>query len=150
MQQKQHALNWFYDMVDKGAMNPLNPDLSLVPMDILSEIYWDTDPDGEVIPSGTAANVSGLLFIACLYALERQKGQGVNREVTVRASEAIPAMKQFLILAGLEILRRDGLLNYHTSGGWHNGESEILISDLKPDILSLGISPPFKTFYNFN
>ncbi|PIP39034.1 MAG: hypothetical protein COX19_09385 [Desulfobacterales bacterium CG23_combo_of_CG06-09_8_20_14_all_51_8] len=137
-------------MVEKGAMNPLNPDLSLVPMDILSEFYWDALPDGDILPSQTAVNVSNFLFIACLFVLERQKGHGMPKEVTARASEAIMAMDRLLILAGLETLRREGLLNYHTNGGWHNGEGEILISNLRPDTVGLGISPLFKTFFNFN
>jgi len=150
MQQEQIEIQWFVNMVKTGILNPLNPDLSLVPTDILSEFYWDTQPDGEIIPSKAAVNVSYFLFISCKIALENNLCQGLPRELTAKASEIVIAIDRFLILAGLEKLRREGLLNYRTNGGWHNGEGEILISGLHPDAIGLGISPFLKTFFNFN
>jgi|AMWB02.1.fsa_nt_gi hypothetical protein len=150
MQQEQHEIQWFVDMVNKGVLNPLNPDLSLVPTDILSEFYWDTLPDGDIVPSQSAVNVSYFLFISCKIAMENNLCKGLPRELTAKASEVFMATDRFLILAGLEKFRREGLLNYHTNGGWHNGGGEILISGLQPDAIGLGISPFLKTFFNFN
>lgn len=149
-QREKQELQWFMNMVEKGALNPLNPDLSLVPTDILSEFYWDTLPDGEIVPSQTAVNVSYFLFISCKGVMEKKLNQHMPRELTVKANEVFMALDRFLILAGLENLKREGLLNYHTNGGWHNGEGKILISNLQPDAIGLGISPFLKTFFNFN
>jgi hypothetical protein len=41
MQHEKNALNWFVQMVKTVAMNPLALDMSKIPDDILSQLYWD-------------------------------------------------------------------------------------------------------------
>jgi hypothetical protein len=40
MQHEKNAMNWFVQMVKTVAMNPLALDMSEIPDDILSQLYW--------------------------------------------------------------------------------------------------------------
>ena len=140
MQQEKNALKWFMQMVKTGAMNPLNPDMSLVPDDILSQLHCKLWPNGEILPTHAAARVSNYLFIACKIVMQMPQGDGLSKPFNVSALEIILAQEKFLILAGLETLKRAGLLEYQTKGSWQTRDSGIVISDVRPQ--SAGIVRP--------
>ena len=149
MQQEQNALYWFMHMVETGAINPINPDMSLVPDDIMAEMLWEKSPDGEFLPTQTAVNVTLFLFIACKIADQVRQGI-IGGGFVATESELFIAAQRLLLLAGLENFKRAGLLKYQTQGAWHDGEAKILISDFKAHPTGLEISPMLKTFFNFN
>jgi hypothetical protein len=132
MQPKKNALHWFMHMVETGAVNPANPDLSLVPADILSQIHLETLPDGETQPTQTAVTVAYFLFISAKIAIQIRNGSRFPQELMATRKELYEALDKFLTLVELETLRRAGLLNYQTTDFWHDKTGEILISDIQP------------------
>jgi hypothetical protein len=147
MQQGLNAFFWFIHMVGAGAINPMNPDMSLVPDGILAELNWKRSPDGKIIPTRAAVNVTLLLLNVCKIAIQvsHETGRGAANE-----EELCCAIDKFLLLAGLEKFKRAGFLKYQTQGAWHNGEWNILITDFKPQSMGLSITPTLKTYFNFN
>jgi hypothetical protein len=148
MQQEQNALYWFMHMVETGALNPMNPDMSLVPDDIMAEMHWEKSADGEILPTQTAVNVTLFLFIAS--KITDQFRQGIICGFIATEKELFMAAQRFLLIAGLENFKRAGFLKYQTQGVWHDGEAKILISDFKLHPMGLEISPMLKTYFNFN
>ena len=132
MQQEQNALHWFMHMVETGAVNPANPDLSLVPEDILSQINLETLPDGEFHPTQTAVTIAYFLFISAKIADQVRSGHSLLQELMATRKELYTALDKFLILVALETLKRAGLLKYQTTDFWHDDAAEILISDVQP------------------
>jgi hypothetical protein len=148
MQQEQNALIWFQHMVKKGAINPVNPDMSLVPDNIIAELHWENSPDGESLPTQTAVNVTLFLFIAGKIA--QQIRHGIFHGFIATENELLIAVQRLLLLAGLENFKRAGLLGYCIEGAWHDGDAKILISYYRPIPMGLEISPMLKTYFNFN
>jgi hypothetical protein len=147
MQQGLNALFWFMNMVGTGAINPMNPDMSLVPDGILAELNWKRSPDGKIIPTQAAVNVTLFLLIVGKIAVQisQETVQGTANE-----DELCCAIDKFLLLAGFEKFKRAGFLKYQAQGAWHNGEGKILITDFKPQPMGLAITPTLKTYFNFN
>jgi hypothetical protein len=150
MQQKQNTLHWFMHMVETGVINPINPDLSLIPEDIMSKIHWETLADGEIIPTQTAVTVTYFLFISSQIATQVQRKNGIPKELMATKKELFSAVERFLTLANLETLKRAGRLKYKTNGAWHDENAEILVSDLQPYPAEFNRSPMLKTFFNCN
>ncbi|MFZ2806919.1 MAG: hypothetical protein WA081_10815 [Desulfosalsimonadaceae bacterium] len=150
MQQEQNPLYWFMHMVQTGAINPSNPDMSLVPDNIMSQILWEEWPDGEILPTQAAVNVSYFLFLSSKIAIQIRHGNGLPRHVTTAKRELFIALEKILILAGLEILKRDGVLKYHIRGLWHDQNAGILIFDLNPHLEGPARSHMFCKFFSFN
>lgn len=150
MQQKKNAFHWFMHMVETGAVNPANPDLSLVPADILSQIHLETLPDGAVQPTQTAVTVAYFLFISAKIAVQMQGKARFPKELIVSRKELSEAMDKFLTLAELETLRRAGLLNYQTTKFWYDDAAEILISDTQPCSKYFSRLPCSKLLFNPN
>jgi len=149
MQQEQNALYWFMHMVQTGAINPSTPDMSLVPDNIMSQILWEEWPDGEILPTQAAVNVSYFLFLSSKIAIQIRRN-GLAKQVTAAKRELFIALEKFLILAGLENLKRDGVLKYHIKGLWHDQNAGILIFDLSPHPERPARSQMFSKFFNFN
>jgi len=149
MQQEQNALYWFMHMVQTGAINPSTPDMSLVPDNIMSQILWEEWPDGEILPTQAAVNVSYFLFLSSKIAIQIRRN-GLAKQVTAAKRELFIALEKFLILAGLENLKRDGVLKYHIKGLWHAQNEGIFIFDLNSHPASTARSQMFSTFINFN
>ena len=150
MQHEQIVLHWFMHMVETGAINPVNPDLSLVPENIMSEFYWEILPDGEIIPTQTAVTVTYFLFISSRIAAQVRLKKKMPRELMATKKELFNAVERFLTLANLETLKRAGVLKYQTNGTWHDESTEILVSDLQPYPAALNRSPMLQTFFNCN
>ena len=150
MQQKKNALHWFMRMVETGAVNPTNPDLSLVPADILSQIALETVPDGELQPTQTAVTVAYFLFISAKIAAQIRNGSRFPQEMMATRKELYKALDKFLTLVELETLRRAGLLNYQTTDFWHDDAAEILISDIQPCSKYFSRLPSSKLLFNPN
>ncbi|OPL12131.1 MAG: hypothetical protein AVO38_03625 [delta proteobacterium ML8_D] len=150
MQQKKNALHWFMCMVETGAINPTNPDLSLVPADILSQIALETVPDGELQPTQTAVTVAYFLFISAKIAAQIRNGSSLPQELMATRKELYAALDKFLTLVELETLRRAGLLNYQTTDFWHDDAAEILISDIQPLSANFSRLPSSKLLFNPN
>jgi hypothetical protein len=148
MKQKKNALYWFQRMVDAGGINPVHPDLSLVPDTILAELDCEKSPDGELSPSQTVVNVALFLFIACKFALQLKQQSVCPFNVT--QSELVNATERILILASFENLKRRGLLNYSMEGIWIDDDAEILIQDLKSNPRGQATEPMHNKFLNFN
>jgi uncharacterized membrane protein len=132
MQQDQITLHWFMHMVDTGAIDPINPDLSLVPENIMSKLYWETLPDGEVIPTQTAVTVTYFLFISSKITTQIKQNKKIPNELMVTKKKLFNAVERFLTLANLETLKRAGILRYQTNGAWHDEMADIIVSDLRP------------------
>ena len=151
MQQEQNALYWFMHMVNTGAIDPINPDLSLVPQKIMSEFYWETLPDGEVIPTQTAVTVTYFLFISSQIATQIKQNKKIPNELMATKTELFNAVERFLTLANLETLKRAGVLKYQTNGSWHDEQADILVSDLRPYPAEMENNPQMlNTFFNRN
>ena len=150
MQQEKNALYWFMHMVESGAVNPANPDLSLVPEEILSQIRLETLPDGEVHPTQTAVTVAYFLFISSKIAAQVRKDNRFPRELMATRQELYAALDKFLTLAGLETLKRAGLLRYQTTDFWHDDATEILISDVQPYSKYFSVLPGAQCLFNRN
>jgi hypothetical protein len=146
MQQGLNALFWFMNMVGTGAINPMNPDMSLVPDGILAELNRKRSPDGKIIPTQAAVNVTLFLLSVCKIAVQvsHEIGQGPATE-----DELCCAVDKFLLLAGLEKFKRAGFLKYQTQGAWHKGEGKILITNFKPQSMGLAITPTLKAILQF-
>jgi hypothetical protein len=129
MKQKKNALKWLQHKVDTGGIHPIHLDLSRVPDNILAKLNCEKTPDGELSPSQTAVNVALFLFIACKFALQLK--QGSVQPFMVTQSELFHEIKRILILAGLENLKRLGLINYRMEGIWVDEDAEIFIQDFK-------------------
>ena len=150
MQQKKNALHWFMHMVETGAVNPANPDLSLVPADILSQINLETLSDGEVQPTQTAVTIAYFLFISAKIADQIRQGNSMPQELMATRKELSEAMDKFLTLVELENLRRAGLLKYQLTNFWHDDAAEILISDVQPYSKYFSRLPCSKLLFNPN
>ena len=150
MQQEQNVLHWFMHMVETGAVNPANPDLSLVPEEILSQIDLEILPDGEIQPTQTAVTVAYFLFISGKIADHAWKGNGIPRELMATRQELYDALDKFLTLVGLETLKRAGLLNYQTADFWQDDTAEILISDVQPYSKHFSMLPGTHLLFNCN
>ena len=147
MQNEQNALNWFMQMVEKGAINPLYPDLSLVPDNVMSQLQWKARPDRDVLITQTSATVAHFLFIACKIALQKRQGEKIPAPFTVTANEVFRVQDHFLLLVSLESLKRAGIIKYQTKGSWHDKDAEIIISRLHPAPEGYAMSPiPGKSF----
>jgi hypothetical protein len=132
MQNEQNAVNWFMHMVETQKFDPLNPDMSLVPNNILSQLYVKDWQEGEIFHTQAALSIAHFLFIACKMAIQVRKGWKKPRPFTVKASEIISAQERFVLLVMLEILKRDGFIQYHTEGAWLDKNAGVAIRNLHP------------------
>lgn len=148
MKQKKNALYWFQRMVDSGGINPIHPDLSLVPDTILAELDCEKSPDGELSPSQAVFNVALFLFIACKFALQLKQKSVCPFNVTL--NELINATERILILASFENLKRRGLLNYSMEDSWIDEDAEFLIHDFKSRPRHQVTGSMADKFMNFN
>ena len=150
MQQKQNALHWFMHMVETGVVNPANPDLSLVPEEILSQIDLETLPDGEIQPTQTAVTVAYYLFLSGKIAEHTRKDSRSPWQRMATRQELYDAIDKFLTLVGLETLKRAGLLRYQVNDFWHDDTGDILISDVEPYSKHFSMLPDDRLLFNRN
>jgi len=147
MQNEQNAVNWFMHMVETQKFDPLNPDMSLVPNNILSQLYVKNWQDGEIFHTQEALSIAHFLIIACKVAIQKRKGWKKPRPFTVKASEIFTAQKRFVLLVMLEILKRGGFIQYHTEGAWHNKNVWVALRKVHPWPEGFSLPPvPSKSF----
>jgi hypothetical protein len=119
MQKQQKGVQWIVDAVESGRINPLHPDMTIIPDDILAEIGWEETPEGEVIPQQAAMDLGMFLFFHARMAEMIKRDQKLSTEVTADVNEVVSAVECFATLASLEQLRRAELLDYWPSSeGW--------------------------------
>lgn len=131
--QKQHkGVQWVVEAVDSGRINPLRPDLSIIPDDILKEIAWEESPEGEIVPKQAAMDVAIFLVVHAKMAETARRNQHIPSHLSLEANEVITGIQCFAMLATLERLKRAGILEYcpSSSEGWVDASGTIKISRL--------------------
>jgi len=119
MQKQQKSIQWVVEAFLAGRINPLHPDMSIIPDDILSEIGWEETPEGEAIPKQAAMDLGMFLFFHAKMAEMIKRHQELSTEVAADVNEVVSAVECFATLASLEQLRRAELLDYWPSSeGW--------------------------------
>ena len=144
----EQALTWFIHMVENGTLNPLNPDMGLIPDDILNQMLGEDGAAEEIEPTQAVINVAQFMLIACKTAIQKKKGYKTPRPFVVKAKEAFMAQERFLLLVTLESLKRAGLVDYQSIGSWHEKKAEVAISHKCPHPLNAALPPVGKkSFY---
>ena len=118
MQEQRKGVRWVVEAVESGRINPLHPDMSIIPDDILYEIGWEETPEGEVIPKQAAMDLGMFLFFHAKMEEMIKRNQKLSAEVIADVDEVVNAVECFAMLASLEQLRRADLLDY-----WPSSES---------------------------
>ena len=132
MQEQEKGVRWVVGAVESGRINPLHPDMSIIPDDILAEIAWEETPEGEIVPKQTAVDFAIFLVVHGKMAEIARRNHQIPSQLSVEANEVITGIECFVMLASLERLKRAGLLDYcpSSSKGWIDASGTIEISKL--------------------
>lgn len=131
------VLAWFMDAMHEGILDPMEPDMSVLPDKVLKELTCDLI-DGEYIPKQSLVDAALFMLLMAKGFEMEQKQPGASRNgIIIRASQIQQAVYQLSILTAFEELRRAGLVKYETYGKWYEEDAGIQISDVK-----FGYHPP--------
>ncbi len=132
MKEQKKAIHWFMDMVRSKRFDPLNPDLTLVPNDILLQMEWEESPDGKLTPKKALIDVAFYLRIECRIAEHAGKHKKAPEIVCDRVSDILKTVQCLSILVAMEKLKRAEVLTYFTTGKWYDQTGDIVVSSFKP------------------
>lgn len=147
MQQGQNTTECFLHMIETKTINPMNPDLSQVPENIMAKFFGETLPDGKVNPTQAAVIVAYFLSIYSQIAAQAHRKKRFHKALMATKKEFFNGVERFLTLANLEAQKRAGFLKYKTSGIWHDEKNEILFSVIQPHPGLISYPCPETLFY---
>jgi hypothetical protein len=129
MQKQRKTIQWIVEAVESGRINPLWPDMSVIPDDILEEIAWEEIPGGEIVPKQAAVDIAISLLV---YAKKAEIARNDRQVPSLEANEVMTGIECITVLATLERLKRAGYLEYGppSAEGWVYASGKIRISKL--------------------